>query len=193
MLKIGLTGGIGTGKSIVAKVFQLLGIPVYVSDYEAKRLMNANEEIRQQLVSRFGAGVYQSDGLNTAKLASIIFKEKEALKDVNAIVHPVVRKDFERWAKEQIQAPYVIQESAILFDTGLYKNFDKIITVTANDETRIQRVIKRDHTKREMVEERMKNQLPEKEKVEKSDFVIYNNGELILPQIIEIDKKLRQL
>jgi dephospho-CoA kinase len=193
MLKIGLTGGIGTGKSIVAKVFQLLGIPVYVSDYEAKRLMNANEEIRQQLISRFGADIYQNDGLNKAKLASIIFKENEALKDVNAIVHPVVRKDFERWAREQIQAPYVIQESAILFDTGLYKNFDKIITVTANDETRIQRVIKRDHTKREMVEERMKNQLPEKEKVEKSDFVIYNNGELILPQIIEIDKKLRQL
>ena len=194
MLKIGLTGGIGTGKSIVGKVFEMLGIPVYISDIEAKRLMSEDHEIREKLIERFGSEVYNSNKqLNRIHLANIIFKQPEALQEVNSIVHPVVRRDFKNWCEKYAHLPYVIQESAILFDTGLYKNFDKMITVTANDEIRIKRVMDRDSVSREHVEERMKNQLSEKLKVEQSDFVIYNNSELILPQIVKIDSELRKL
>lgn len=190
MLKIGLTGGIGTGKTIVAEVFKLLGIPVYVSDKEAKRLMIESDEIRIKLIERFGADVYTKEGILDRKyLSDIIFNNPMALQDINAIVHPVVRNDFQIWSKKQ-QSPYVIQESAILFDTGLYKNFDKIICVTADEEIRIQRVMDRDGVDANAVKERMKNQLDESIKIEKSDFVIYNNSGLILPQIMEIHKEL---
>ncbi|MDQ2177211.1 dephospho-CoA kinase [Marinifilum sp. D714] len=190
MLKIGLTGGIGTGKSIVAEVFKLLGIPVYVSDKEAKRLMLESDEIRAKLIERFGPDVYTEDlYLNRKYLSDIIFNNPKALQDINAIVHPVVRNDFQSWSENQ-QSPYVIQESAILFDTGLYKNFDKIICVTADEELRIKRVMDRDGVDINAVKERMKNQISESEKIEKSNFVIYNNSDLILPQIMEIHKEL---
>jgi len=194
MLKIGLTGGIGTGKSIVGKVFSLMGIPVYISDIEAKRLINENLIIREQLVARFGKEVYlQNEKLNRKYLSDIIFNQPDALQDVNAIVHPVVREDFANWCKINSEAPYVIQESAILFDTGLYKNFDKIISVTAQEDIRISRVTKRDSVSEESVKERIKNQIAESVKVKKSDYVIYNNTELILPQIIKIDTELRNV
>lgn len=190
MLKIGLTGGIGTGKSIVAEVFKLLGIPVYVSDKEAKRLMIESDEIRTSLIDRFGIDVYtENKTLNRKYISGIIFNNPKALQDINAIVHPAVRNDFEYWSEKQ-QSPYVIQESAILFDTGLYKNFDKIICVTADEELRIKRVMDRDGVDANAVKERMKSQLAESVKIEKSDFVIYNNSDLILPQIIEIHKEL---
>ncbi|RKE02284.1 dephospho-CoA kinase [Marinifilum flexuosum] len=190
MLKIGLTGGIGTGKSIVAEVFKLLGIPVYVSDKEAKRLMIESDEIRTKLMDRFGLDVYtENKTLNRKYLSDIIFNNPEALQDVNTIVHPVVRNDFQTWSEKQ-QSPYVIQESAILFDTGLYKNFDKIICVTADEKLRVKRVMSRDGVDANAVKERMKNQLDESLKIEKSDFVIYNNSDLILPQIMKIHESL---
>ncbi|WP_421919926.1 dephospho-CoA kinase [Marinifilum sp.] len=190
MLKIGLTGGIGTGKSMVAEVFKLLQIPVYVSDMEAKHLMVQSNEIRNQLIEKFGTEVYHHDlSLNRKYLSGLIFNNPHALQDVNAIVHPVVRKHFQEWSEKQ-QSPFVIQESAILFDTGLYKNFDKIICVTADEEIRIQRVMKRDGMDAKAVKGRMKNQLSESDKIEKSDFVIYNNSELILPQIMKIHDEL---
>ena len=192
MLKIGLTGGIGTGKSIVAKVFDLLNVPVYVSDIEAKRLMNENTEIKKQLIAEFGSDVYVNHQLNRECLAKQIFADKKALEKVNRIVHPVVRKDFEFWASQQTSV-YVVQESAILFDTGLYKNFDKIITVTAEQELRIKRVMERDAVDREQVEARMKNQISEEEKLKKSDFILYNNTELLLPQILKIDAEIRKI
>jgi len=194
MLKVGLTGGIGTGKSIAGKVFSLMGIPVYISDLEAKRLMNENLIIREQLIAKFGKSVYlQNKQLNRKYLADIIFNQPDALKEVNAIVHPVVREDFAKWCEASNQAPYVIQESAILFDTGLYKNFDKIICITAQEEIRISRVMKRDKVSEKSVKERIKNQISETVKVEKSDYVIYNNSELIIPQIINIDADLKEV
>lgn len=194
MLKVGLTGGIGSGKSIVSKVFELLGIPVYVADVEAKRLMNSDPEIRSKLIAKFGSKAYGlTNELDRKFLADVIFKQPEALQEVNAIVHPVVRKDFERWMSEHGDSPYVVQESAILFDTGLYQFFDKIITVTADQEVRIKRVMQRDSASKEMVLDRMKNQLPEWSKIQRSDFVIYNNSELVLPQIIKIDQEIRRL
>ena len=192
MLKIGLTGGIGSGKSIVAKAFEMLGVPVYVSDIEAKRLMNSNEGVRNKLIVRFGDDVYDADGdLNRKRLADIIFNDPDALKDINAIVHPAVREDFKLWCKKYSHLAYVIQESAILFDTGLYRNFDKIITVSAEEEIRIQRVLKRDSSARELVQKRIANQLPDVDRIQKSDFVIYNNNELVLPQIVLIDQTIR--
>ncbi len=194
MLKIGLTGGIGSGKSIVAKAFEMLGIPVYVSDVEAKRLMNTNEIVQKQLIVRFGEDVYESNGtLNRKRLADIIFNDSKALKDINSIVHPAVRKDFKLWCDKHASLSYVIQESAILFDTGLYRNFDKIITVSAEEEIRIQRVLKRDSSVLELVQKRIANQLPDEERIQKSDFVIYNNDELILPQVVLIDREIRSI
>lgn len=194
MLKIGLTGGIGSGKSIVAKAFEMLGVPVYVSDVEAKILMNTNEDVKNMLTVRFGKDVYDSNGaLDRNRLADIIFNDPKALKDINAIVHPAVRTDFKLWCEKYAHLNYVIQESAILFDTGLYRNFDKIITVSAEEEIRIQRVLKRDSSERELIQKRIANQLPDLERIQKSDFVIYNNDELILPQIVLIDREIRSI
>lgn len=193
-LSIGLTGGIGSGKSLVADFFKLLGIPVYISDWEAKKMMQTNNLIRKDLIEAFGSAVYLESGeLNRSELAEIIFNNKEALKKVNAIVHPQVRLHYQEWLLKQVDSPYVIQESAILFDTGLYKNFDKIITVTADKEIRINRVVERDSCTKESVLERMSQQISEKEKIAKSDFVIYNDSELIIPQIIAIHKQLLEL
>ncbi|BAX81547.1 dephospho-CoA kinase [Labilibaculum antarcticum] len=194
MLKIGLTGGIGSGKSIVGKAFEMMGVPVYVADIEAKRLMVSNEEVRKLIISRFGHGIYDSNlNLNRKLLAEIVFNDSESLKAINSIVHPAVRADFKRWSNQYSQIAYVIQESAILFDTGLYRDFDKIITVTAEEEIRIQRVVDRDSAGREQIVERMRNQLSESERIARADFVIYNSTELILPQIDLIDKQIRFL
>ncbi|MGZ2368257.1 dephospho-CoA kinase [Ancylomarina sp. YFZ004] len=193
-LSIGLTGGIGSGKSLVADFFKLLGIPVYISDLEAKKLMQTNDSIRKDLIEAFGSTVYFESGeLNRSELAKIIFNNKEALKKVNAIVHPQVRLHYQEWLLKHADCPYVIQESAILFDTGFYKNFDQIITVTADDEIRINRVLERDACSKESVLERMSKQISEREKIVKSDFVIYNNSELIIPQIIAIHNQLLEL
>ncbi|MBN2598553.1 dephospho-CoA kinase [Labilibaculum sp.] len=194
MLKIGLTGGIGSGKSIVGRAFEMMGVPVYIADVEAKKLMISDAGLRSSLVSRFGDQIYDSNfNLNRKLLAEIIFNDSEALKDINSIVHPAVRNDFIRWCEQYSKKPYVIQESAIIFDSGLYKSFDKIITVAAEEEIRIQRVIQRDLISRELIMERMRSQLPESIRIEKADFVIYNNTELILPQIDRIDKQIRSL
>jgi len=193
-LSIGLTGGIGSGKTLVADFFRLLGIPVYISDWEAKNLMQTNISIRNNLIEAFGSAVYLESGeLNRTELAKIIFNNKEALKKVNAIVHPEVRSHYKEWCLRHVDSPYVIQESAILFDTGLYKNFDKIITVTADKDIRINRVVERDSCTKESVLERMSKQISEQEKITKSDFVIYNNEDLIIPQILTIHDQLLQL
>jgi len=193
-LSIGLTGGIGSGKSLVAEFFSLLGVPVYTSDVEAKKLMQTDITIRESLLNEFGDSVYSESGeLNRAELANIIFNDAEALKKVNAIVHPQVRLHYQAWLEKQVEVAYVIQESAILFDTGLYKNFDRIITVTADPEIRIQRVMLRDKCTRESVLERMSKQVAEQTKIDLSDFVIYNNSELIIPQIISIHEQLISL
>ncbi|MCZ4695163.1 dephospho-CoA kinase [Ancylomarina euxinus] len=193
-LSIGLTGGIGSGKSLVADFFRQLGIPVYTSDIEAKKLMQTDDLIRSSLIEAFGESVYLKSGdLNRVKLAEVIFSNNEALKKVNAIVHPQVRLHFQEWVLKQTEAPYVIQESAIIFDTGLYKNFDKIITVTADESIRIDRVVERDSCTKESVLERMSKQMSEQERIVKSDFVIYNNSELVIPQIIAIHNQLLEL
>lgn len=192
MLKVGITGGIGSGKSTVCRVFSVLGIPVFESDKIARELMNTDTEIKQQLVDLFGTAVYLPDHtINRKYLAGIVFNNPSLLAQLNTIVHPVVRKTFFDWCEKQ-QTPYIIHEAAILFESGFYKMMDKTITVTTSEHERIQRVMKRDGITLEMVNERIKNQWNDQQRMELADFVIGNNDdELVIPQIIEIDKKLR--
>lgn len=187
-----MTGGIGSGKSTVCRVFSILGIPVFEADKVAKELINTDREIHRQLIDLFGTAVYLSDQTIDRKyLASIVFNNPSLLAQLNNIVHPVVRKTFFDWCEKQ-QSPYIIHEAAILFESGFYKMMDKTITVTTNENERIQRVVKRDGITPEMVKERMRNQWNDQQRKELADFVIGNNdNELVIPQIIEIDKKIR--
>ncbi len=193
MLKVGITGGIGSGKSFVCEVFSHLGIPIYGADQEAKRLMNTNQYIRDQLIIYFGAETYTPEGsLNRDFLSRVVFNRPDLLKRLNNIVHPEVRKDFEQWAQQQNSA-YVLEEAAILFESGGSRFVDLTITVTAPIELRIKRVMQRDSCTRQQVLDRMKNQWTDEEKISRSDFVITTNNEaeLLVPQIVNIDKEIR--
>lgn len=191
MLKIGLTGGIGSGKSTIAKIIGTLGYPVYISDLRASELINQNEEIRTRLTALFGKDIYLSSGLlDKKRLATIIFNDKEAIKQVNGIVHPVVTHDFTAWCAAQ-QGPLVFFESAILFEAKLEHLFDAIILISTDMETRIQRVISRDIVSRAKVIERINNQMPDEIKQSKSNFVIYNNDDdKVVKQILSIIRQL---
>ncbi|HFS68049.1 MAG TPA: dephospho-CoA kinase [Flavobacteriia bacterium] len=177
MLTVGLTGGIGSGKTTVAKMFEDLGIPVYYADDEGKKLMYKSKYIKRKLTEKFGNKVYENEQLNRPYLANIIFNDKNALKYVSKIVHPRVAQHFKRWLKKQ-NTPYAIQENAILFENDTAKNFDKIILVTAPIDTKIDRVIKRDNTSKEQVLSRMNNQLSDNDKISKSDFTINNTDKI---------------
>ncbi len=188
MLKIGVTGGIGSGKTLICTAFSKMGIAVYNADYEAKQLISNNSYVKNKLIHTFGHKIYKPEGgIDRKKLASIIFNNKKALETINAIVHPAVEKHFKDWADTKTDKKFVIKEAAILFESGSYKELDKIITVTAPEEVRIERVMNRDKIGRQSVEARIKNQMPDKQKIELSDYVIYNDGkQMLLPQIIEI-------
>jgi len=171
---VGLTGGIGSGKTTVAQLFVDLGVPVYDSDIEAKKLMNSSKKLRKEIKSLFGKEAYKKKKLNRSFIAEKVFEDKKLLKKLNSIVHPAVRKHFKSWVKEQ-NAPYVIQESAIIFEQMNQDYYDKIILVTAPHELRIARVLKRDENQdRSKIEKRMANQLPDSEKIDRSDYVIDN-------------------
>lgn len=173
MIIVGLTGGIGSGKTTVAKAFEALGIPVYIADVEAKKLMNCSKVIKRKLTTLFGEQAYLNGKLNRSFLADIIFNDKNYLEQMNAIVHPRVKRHFEKWVAKQ-DAPYVIKEVAILFEKGGYKLCDYVITVTASKPLRIERLLKRDNSTKEKIEAIMKNQWDDKSKMELSDFVIVN-------------------
>jgi dephospho-CoA kinase len=191
MIKVGLTGGIGAGKSYVGRIFSQLGIPVFIADIEARKIQLTDTEVIKKMVGLLGKDIYLQNGdINREKLAQIIFNDNIALQKVNEIIHPAVRKAFEKWAKKQT-SPYVIQEAAIIFENQQSKNFNKIISVTAPVELKIKRVMERDNISGEDVLKRMKNQLPDEEKIRQSDYVINTDDQqLILPQIIEIHNKL---
>jgi len=192
MLKVAITGGIGSGKSLVCSIFEKLNVPIFYADPEAKELMNTDIGIREKMLNSFGFDIFDDNfQLNRSKLAAIIFNNKDALSTINSIVHPVVRKEFNSWAGQQ-HSPYVILESAIILESELVNDFDKIITVSAPLEVRIERVMKRDHVDREAVIERIKNQMDEDLRCEKSDYIIVNDGKeiMVLPQIINIHNSL---
>jgi dephospho-CoA kinase len=187
---IGLTGGIGSGKTTIANYFRAAGIPVYIADDEARKIMES-PEIIAEIKNVFGNIIFENDILIRSKLAEIVFDNPEKLQKLNAIIHPAVKKHFSEWILNYKSAPFVIYEAAILFESGSYKNCDFIITVTAPVESRIERVVQRDKTTRENVLKRIAMQWNDEQRFSKSDFVIEN----INPEIakIEVDKTLKIL
>lgn len=173
---VGLTGGIGSGKTTVANYFKALNVPVYIADIEAKALMNRSKVIKRKLIKLFGDEAYVDNTLNKPFIASQIFSNQDLLKKMNAIVHPKVAKHFSNWVKKQ-NVPYVISEVAIIFENGSQGKYDYIITVVAPEQTRLNRVIKRDNSSEAKVKAIMNNQWTDQQKTEHSDFVI-NNSDL---------------
>lgn len=182
---LGITGGIGSGKSTVSELFRLLGVPVYIADVESKRLVASSPIIREKLIKLFGKELYKENVLNKALLASHIFNDKNKLDLVNSIIHPEVEKDFGEWVARNEQCAVVAQEAAILFESGFDRLMDKIVTVYTPMEDRIKRVMKRDGIASQLVLERIKNQMPDEEKVKLSDYVVVNDGTLSLIQQVQ--------
>ena len=191
-LKIGVTGGIGSGKTTVCRIFESLDIPVYYADDRAKTLMANDPILMEQIIDNFGPSSYFSDGgLNRGFIAGIVFQQPEKLIILNQIVHPAVRTDGLKWHKEQKRVPYTIKEAALMIESGNYKGMDKIIVVTAPIEARIQRVMKRDKVDEAAVNARINKQMPEKEKLKYADFIITNDGNhSLIKQVIKIHQSL---
>ena len=191
MLKVGLTGGIGSGKTLISTIFSYLGIPVFNADNEARKIINTDTEVVCSLKAGLGMDIYNKTGIDKNKLASIIFNDPKTLQKVNSIVHPKVHEYFKKWIEKKKSAKYVIEEAAILFESGTYKKLDITINVHADKLIRIDRVVKRDNINSEAVENRIKNQLSDEERIELADFTIFNNGkQMVLPQVIEIHNKI---
>lgn len=191
-LKIGVTGGIGSGKSTICKFFEVIGIPVFTADSEARTMMNKSSAVRNRLIAVFGKDIYLPEGaLDRKKLAQLIFKSPELLEKVNAIVHPEVRKCFFNWLVKQ-NTPYVVYEAAILFETGFYTMMDFNILVTAPEEERIKRIMAREKTTVKDINDRIARQWSDEQKTGLANYVINNNNkELIIPQLVELDIKFR--
>ena len=187
---IGLTGGIGSGKTTIANYFLDANVPIFIADDEARKLMQS-DEIADTIKKKFGDSIFDSAILNREKLSKIVFENLEKLKLLNAIIHPAVKKHFQDWVSNHKKAPLVVYETAILFESGSYKNCDWIVTVTAPLELRIQRVIERDKTTREQVLNRIKSQWIDEQRIAKSDFVIENVD--VIKTKTEIEKILKIL
>ncbi len=192
MLKLGITGGIGSGKSTVCEIFKSLGIPVYSADDRAKALMTEDEELIRSVKALFGDEAYLPDGsLNRSYIASIVFNNAQKLELLNALVHPAVFRDFARWSAEQ-SSPYVIKEAALLFESGSFRDLDYVATVSAPQKLRVERSMKRDKASAEAIKARMKKQWSEKQRLEAADFVLKNDGEHpLIPQVLELHQKMR--
>jgi dephospho-CoA kinase len=189
MLRIGLTGGIGSGKSTVAKVFETLGVPVYYADEAAKRLMNEDEILKEKIQQQFGKQTYADGKLNRSYLSSVVFNSAEKLGLLNSLVHPATIDDARRWMELQT-APYTIKEAALIFESGSQKDLDKVIGVYAPAALRILRVIKRDNISKEEIVSRMDKQLDEEMKMRLCDYVIKNDElEMVIPQVIALHEK----
>jgi len=191
-LIIGLTGGMGAGKTTVAKMFEDLGIPVYYADNRAKDLMQEDPDLIQAITGLFGEKAYEEGRLNTRYLGGMVFADEKKLKELESLVHPVVREDFKKWVRQQ-KAPYVIVENAILHKSGMDKLVDLVIFVKTNDSNKIERVRKRDGLKEEAIKQRLKNQSNDVFLLKKSDFVIENNSTIgdLKEKIAEIDRNVK--
>ena len=185
MKRIGITGGIGAGKSLVAEIIKAMGYPVYNSDERAKELTESNPKIKEGLIHLFGEEIYQNDTLNKFALAQAIFSDESLREKVNALIHPIVREDFNLWALAQNNS-LVFNESAILFETGSFKNFDAIILVYAPKELRIKRIMKRDNCSENEVLKRMNSQFSDEEKYQLTEFRVLNDGQT--PLLVQVEK-----
>ena len=190
VLNIGLTGGIGSGKTTVAKIFELLGIPVYYADDAARRIMNEDEALKAAIRKQFGKEAYDNGKLNRAHLSAKVFNDPFQLEILNSLVHPATIRDATKWMAEQ-SAPYTIKEAALIFESGSAEHLDYVIGVYAPAQLRIKRTMERSHISYDEVKQRMNKQLDENMKMKLCDFVIYNDEEhLLIPQVIELHKKL---
>jgi dephospho-CoA kinase len=194
MIKVGLTGGIGSGKTTVSNFFLDYGIPVYNSDSQGKTLMNTNLELKNEIVSLFGKSVYDNGILNTNLLSSIVFKDSKKIEQLNNLVHPKVADNFNQWIGKNNNQPILVKEAAILIESRAYLNMDKIILVVSEKSTRINRVSKRDNSDLESIEKRIKLQLTDNEKIKHADYIIENNSSLehLKLEVIKVIKKLRK-
>lgn len=189
MLRIGLTGGIGSGKTTVAKIFEVLGIPVYYADDAAKNLMNTDPVLRNEIIKNFGERSYNNGKLDRKYMASVVFNDKAKLELLNSLTHPATIRDAEEWMKKQT-SPYTIKEAALLFESGANRSVDKVIGIHAPLPLRIQRAMNRDGITEEEVLQRINRQMNEEEKMKLCDFVIINDEEqMLLPQVLELHKK----
>lgn len=186
-IKIGITGGIGSGKSVVCRLMGVMGIPVYTSDDETKRLMATDSFIRKELIALVGKDVYADGVLNKPLLASYLFTSPEHAMQVNGIIHPRVKEDFRQWVRNHFAFPMVGIESAILIEAGFAGEVDVVVMVYAPEEVRIERAVKRDSSSRELIEKRIRSQMSDEEKREQVDFVIVNDGETpLIPQLLAL-------
>lgn len=187
---IGITGGIGSGKTTVCGIFAEFGVPIYYADDRAKAVMVEDADLMASIVDAFGAEAYQDGKLNRPFLALQVFSSEKKLAKLNSLVHPAVAKDFMRWVVAHEKFPYVIKEAAILFESGAYKAVQETVLVTAPEDLRIQRVVQRDGVDEREVRQRMANQWPEERKVELADHIILNDGhQLLIPQVLELHRK----
>ncbi len=191
-LKVGITGGIGSGKTTVCKIIKSLGYPLFYSDLEAKKIINGHPSVIHQVQAIFGTTVYKNGILDRALVASQAFKNPSLLQSLNAIVHPEVRRAFDSFVDSNKSKRLIFNEAAILFETGAYKNFDATILVTAPLEMRVDRVMRRDLISKNEVLERMKNQWPDEEKAKLTDYLIQNDGRPLEPQIESVMNLLLQ-
>ena len=193
MLRIGITGGIGSGKSTVTRIFEALGVPVYYADGAAKRLMDQDAELKSQILSHFGANAYKDDTLNRPYISSIVFNNKEKLDLLNSLVHPVTIRDADEWMQKQ-NSPYALKEAALIFESGAQSGLDYVIGVFAPAPLRILRTMKRDGIEKPEVISRMNRQIDETIKMRLCDFVITNDEQqLVIPQVIALHDKLMEL
>ena len=190
MKKIGLTGGIGVGKTFVSEIFQKMGYSVFLADLHAKKCIHESDNLKKKIKKKFGNEIYQKGVLQKNRLADIVFNDTKKLQELNNLVHPFVQRYFEAWCKNQ-QSKFVIKEAAILFESEAHKGLDGVICVSAPFEKRIERVMTRDNCTKDDVIKRIESQMPQEKKEKLSDFVILNNDKKeLLPQIISICKKL---
>ncbi len=190
-IKIGITGGIGSGKSVVSKLLQLMGVPVYIADVESKRLTETDPDIRAALISLLGDEVYQDGKLNRPLLASYIFGNKDNLTMVNGIIHPRIKDDFRRWAQSHSSYPIVGIEAAILIEAGFTEDVDQVVLVYAPQEIRLRRAVSRDACSAEQVQQRMRNQMPDEDKMAFAHHIIYNDDkQALIPQLGALIKTL---
>ena len=190
MLKIGITGGIGAGKSTVAGIFKVLGVPVFDADATAKNILNTDPILREQIAAAFGSETYKNGLLDRKYLATLVFNNPNQLAKLNALVHPATIEAADKWASRFTDKPYIIKEAALLFEAGTNEGLDYIIGVTAPVELRIKRVMARDQVSREEVLSRMQHQLDDTEKMKRCDFVIDNSdASLVIPQVLALHAK----
>tara|TARA_B110000046_G_scaffold52102_1_gene58174 strand:- start:49213 stop:49824 length:612 start_codon:yes stop_codon:yes gene_type:complete len=192
MLKVGITGGIGSGKSAVCNILKNLGVPIFSSDGVGRKILNNDESLKSQIKKNFDSDMYTSAGtIDRERMAKLVFNNPDELKKLNELVHPRVKSEFESWCKKNEEKPYVVKEAAILFETSQHKELDKMVTVFCPKDERIRRIKKRDDTTQESIEKRMLHQYTDAERNALADFIIMNDGkEDFLPQVMELHELL---